>query len=349
MLNYKKYIKKRLTIVIIVAIILAVYGIMFYKDEGYQIGAYIHTRDIKVEDVHTLTSLNLDKDSYDERFQRPSKEASMKLKYEFKDYNESKNNVPKGYPIKYTSPVDLIQAYYSILKEASNMEGFHGGCGTVGFGEIPYPFAYNLLSKETKKNISLKEFKESFKGTGHTTLLKLLPLNELDDTSKVQHYIVEIETITGKPIKDNIKKRTPTYFSYYYGIVTTKYDEKEGWKIQSIDYIPEDFLCAPYHRWQWDSKLFVETVYKDLYSIVDEIINIEQDGDYIKIYAKGGNNEYRFDFIRLTNGEDILLHEYMKSNENWEEVDLLKNDHKKFKLSYHNFKLEKQKKNGTKK
>lgn len=55
------------------------------------------------------------------------------------------------------------------------MVGYSGGCGTIGWSSIPYPYAYKLLTEENQKNMPLKQFEDSFKGIGHITLLKLYP------------------------------------------------------------------------------------------------------------------------------------------------------------------------------
>ncbi|PAB60361.1 hypothetical protein [Anaeromicrobium sediminis] len=344
--------KKDITLVFIFTIVITVLSLTLFKNinnnsKPYVVGGYIH----KLEKQRNGTELSKsvmkenDNDFYKERFARPSKEPVLKLKYEYKGYEGLFKEleppyIPKGYPQKYNKPKDVIHAYYSILKDAANMIGYHGGCGTVGRSRTPYPFAYELLSSETKKEISLEKFKDSFSGVGHTTLLKLylafqppnIPLN-------IQYYMAEIEIITGPPYsKDEEYKPEPGYFAYYYGIITTIYDKKEGWKIKSVDYIPEDFLCAPWHFWQWHSKALVQAVYGNWYKIIDKIDKVEKENSYVSIYASGKENEYRFDFVRLTNGEDILLNEYIKVNDKWKEVNLLKPDDQDYKLSILRFK-----------
>ncbi|QOX63230.1 hypothetical protein FRZ06_07655 [Anoxybacterium hadale] len=50
-------------------------------------------------------------------------------------------------------------------------------------------------------------------------------------------------------------------------------------------------------------------VYGDNLKLIDKIDRTEQNGNMISIYASGNGKSYRFDFVRLTNGYDILLHE----------------------------------------
>ncbi|MCM1990699.1 hypothetical protein [Oceanirhabdus seepicola] len=338
---YKKHILKGLLLtLVVIAIAMILFKIINNNSNHYRIGGYIH-KNRKRDVSHTRKLFGNEEDFYNERFQRPSKESALKLKYEFKGNlgDTEPPYIPKDYPKKYDTPEDVIHAYYSIIKEASNTIGFHGGCGTVGLSRGPYLYAYNLLSNEMKKEISVKAYVDSFAGTGHTTLLKLLPAYHPPNTPEnIRYHFVEIEVITGPPLTDKKEyKDRPTYFAYYYGIITTEYNEKDGWKIKPIDYIPEDFLCAPYHSWYWDSSSVVNVIYEYWYKLIDNIDKVEREGANIRIYASGAQNKYKFDFIRLTNGEDVLLHEYIKLDDKWKEVNILKKEHQYFKLSKSKF------------
>jgi len=72
------------------------------------------------------------------------------------------------------------------------MAGFHGGCGTIGWSKIPYQYAYELLSRETRQKMSLEKFEESFSGIGHTTLLKLYPAYQPPNTPADIKYYMEM-------------------------------------------------------------------------------------------------------------------------------------------------------------
>lgn len=333
MIIYKKDILKLLAFVTTITVLLFFLLNAFNKDfNKYKLGGFIHHRERiaekTAEEVFKNNMINIPK----ERFQRPSKIPALDLKYKY-------NDELTGYPEKYTTSRDVILAYYSILRDAANMIGYQGGCGTVGRSRTPYPSAYNLLSDSTREEITYKEFEKSFAGIGHTTLLKLYPAYRPPNTPEnIKYYMVEIEIITGPPVSGEEEyKPNPTYFAYYYGIITTVYDENEGWKIKSTDYIPEDFLCAPYHLWDWYGRYLVEGVYVSWYKIIDKIDYIEKKDSLIYIYASGHGKKYRFDFVRLTNGEDVLLHEYMKQNDKWVEVNILKPEHQSYKLSILNF------------
>ncbi|MCT4594987.1 MAG: hypothetical protein N4A57_12060 [Anaeromicrobium sp.] len=345
MIIYKKDIIRVLTFIIATIVLsLTLFKIIKNNSQPYVLGGYIHEFEKqKNETGLSRPVINTNENDFDgERFQRPSKEPALKLKYEYKGYEGLYKDllppyIPIEYPQKYNKPTDVINAYYSILKDASNTIGYNGGCGTVGRSRTPYPFAYELLSSETKEEISLNKFIDSFSGIGHTTLLKLYSAFQPPYTPEnTKYYMVEIEIITGPPYSKE-EEYKPTYFAYYYGILTTIYDEEEGWKIKSVDYIPEDFLCAPWHGWDWDSKALVQIVYGNWYKLIDKIDEVEKKDSYISMYAKGKDNEYRFDFIRITNGEDILIHEYIKVNDKWKEVNLLKPGHQHYKLSILSF------------
>jgi len=273
-----------------------------------------------------------------ERFQRPSKQPALKLKYVYKENGNFENQSPTNQEI-FEMPEDLIHAYYAILKNAENMDEYCGGCGTIGYAKTPFPDAYNLLSKEAQQKMSIDQFIASFLGTGHTTLLKLIPVYTPPETPKsIKYYMVEIEIITGPKCSETDNNMAqPTYFAYYYGIATSERTLSEGWKIKSVDYIPEDFLCAPYHNWQWDATKVVQVIFGEWYKLIDEIEKVEIEGPNIKIYAKGKDNRYRFDALRLTNGVDIFLHEYVWENGKWKEVDYIVEDQKSLKFSILHF------------
>ena len=271
---------------------------------------------------------------FSDRFQRPSKQPALQLKYSSKDFINHTEQ-PPYIQVVFESPDEVIQAYFSILRDAANMAGYYGGCGTIGWSTVPYPYAYELLSSETRKTISLEKFEESFKGIGHTTLLKLYPAYQPPGTPEnMKYYMAEVEVITGPPYdeKENIYPQ-PSYFAYYYGIITVEKTPSEGWKIKSVKYIPEDFLCHPYHHWDYLAEALVGIVYKNWYGLVDEIENVEKTDSLVQVYAVGKGDRYRFDFVRLANGDDVLLHENILENGQWREVNLLKPEDQIYKLS----------------
>ena len=273
--------------------------------------------------VMSLTQIECYAVSDIERFQRPSKQPALNEYLRLRDEKT------------YNDPEDLILDYFGILKDASNMSGYCGGCGTVGLSEEPYPKAYNLLSSDLKEKITFDDYISSFSGAGHTTLIKMVPAFTPPGTpSNIKYFVVEFEIITAQKCSENEAHRPlPTYFAYYYGLITTENIPTEGWRIKAMDYFPEDFLCAPYHSWYWDSPLAVEIIFRGWHKLIDEIEKVDIQGSDITIVAKGKDNKYRFGALRLTNGEDIILHEYVWKNGNWEEVDYITEEQKFLKFS----------------
>lgn len=92
-----------------------------------------------------------------ERFQRPSKAFPYPNLYSFKDF-QKENEKPPLIEKRFENSEDLIFACYGILREASNMVVYSGGCGTGGWAKTPYSYAYELLTKERQKEVPLNEF-----------------------------------------------------------------------------------------------------------------------------------------------------------------------------------------------
>ena len=274
-----------------------------------------------------------------ERFQRPSKALPYPNPYTFSHF-EKDNEAPPLVAEKFENPEDLILAYYGILREASNMLGYSGGCGTIGESGLPYPYAYELLTKGKQKAMPFGQYVDSFSGIGYTTLLKLIPAYASPDTpNNVKYYMVEIEVITGAEVKEDEGDSQGSQFAYYYGLVEAEKTPEAGWKIKDIYYIPEDFLCAPTHSWFYLSDAVVEIVYGGNLELIDQIDRREQNGDMVSIYASGKGKSYRFDFVRLTNGYDILLHEYIFQDGGWKETSLLRDGWENMKLTVENSQL----------
>jgi hypothetical protein len=277
---------------------------------------------------------NLALETYTERFRRPSKYCPLNNPYSFKDFKKDTDTSPLITTV-FDNNSDVIMAYFGILSNASNMEGFLGGCGSIGNSLQPYAYAYELFTPKTQKKMSLSEFMNSYQGIGHITLLKLnQAYTPYNTTDSICYYMFETESITGPSHPDIVgSKRGGSYFVYQYGIITVKNSFESGWKIESIDSLSEDFLCAPEHGWVYLSEYLVTFVYKDWYHIINQIDDTKQCSDMIFIYASSLHTKYRFDFIRLTNGYDILLHENICIEGTWCETNLLKTQDQRMKLS----------------
>ena len=187
----------------------------------------------------------------------------------------------------------------------------------------------------------LKQFEDSFKGIGYITLLKFYPAYTPNGTPEnIRYHMVEAEIITGAAIDNPADFRSGSHFAYFYGIITTEQTPNSGWKIKAIDYLPEDFLCHPLHGWDYDAHALVPIVYQNWYHLIEKVDKTEQNGDKVSIYASGAGKQYRFDFVRITNGTDVLLHEMVNQNGKWVETNLLKDEDQVYKLSILNPNLE---------
>lgn len=279
-----------------------------------------------------------------ERYLRPSRQPALELKYTFSLPAKGAGRtpaVPEGYPEVYQNPGDVIHAYYSILKAAGGIPEGSEDRMPGKFGQKAYLYAYELLSPGTKKEVSPEEFIMSFAGTEHITLLKLdLTQQPSGNPPNVKYYFVEIETITGAASGERLAGGSlPDCFTYFYGLIITEKAERHGWTIKSIEYFPEEFLTA--RNALKDSRALVESLHKEKYGLVESIAKLEKRDFNVFVYAGSKEKEYRFDFVRLTNGEDILLREYIKDGSRWKEADLLRGSDRIYKFSPLNPRLHK--------
>lgn len=333
----KAILPAALSIALLVSVGMLIYKMIAIKEfQTYWMGGAIHAVATSAKKYADIPAIDPDP----ERFQRPSSQPALQNPYSFSDFdsNWEKNTIS---PNDLHTPEDVILAYYGILREAANMAGYSGGCGTIGNATLPYPYAYELLASDSKKKISPDRFKASFHGIGHLTLLKLLPAYTPPGTpDNVRYHMIEVEAITGVTGKETNEAISGSHFAYYYGIVTTQ-KENAVWKIKAIDYFPEDFLCAPYHGWNFDATYLVPIIYQNWYHLIDLVGKVDKNGSNISVYASGGGKQYRFDFVRLSNGEDVLLHEMIYRDGKWVETNLLKDRDQGYKLSILNPNLKK--------
>lgn len=248
-------------------------------------------------------------DDYVERFLRPSVNKPLD-KFYYTDGSEGK------LPSDLKLPGETVRAYFDILSDAANLGEKAGGCGSIGQGDAPYPSAYNQLSEDLKKTMSYEKFLKSFDGIGHINLMKLIdmPAIKLGDNI-CPRVFVEIETIEGSDTQGK------TYFAYYFGFITMDEDKDAGWKINEIQLKPEDFLCHAYHGWWHDAGTIVDMIYNKKYGMIDKILGVEENGDFRNVLAKGKDGkQYRFMFVRITNGADIELRQYVMEDGKWKDA-----------------------------
>ncbi|RDI45509.1 hypothetical protein DFR59_102137 [Falsibacillus pallidus] len=200
------------------------------------------------------------------------------------------------------SPEETILNYFSILREAENLTSKKlGGCGTVGFAKIPFPLAYQFLTREYQKEMPYRSYLKSFEGIGHTNLLKLEKVPTLEGS----RWFIEVETIEGTD-------KLSTNFAYYYGFVEVQQD-KSLFKISRITLYPEDFLCAAYHGWDHDAEAVVDVKFGEWCGLIKKRMPTKKDGfvKTIEVIGKDGS-DYKFIFFQLTNNTDVLISQYKR-------------------------------------
>ncbi|WLR43427.1 hypothetical protein LC087_04435 [Bacillus carboniphilus] len=194
--------------------------------------------------------------------------------------------------------------YYSILREAAFFsKGVFGGCGTIGNSTLPYPIAYQFLTKDYQKRVTYDDFLLSFLNIGHIHLIKLIKVDYSVNSENEHRFFVELETIEGS-------KKNLTYFGYYYGFITIKV-ENDLFKIDDIVLYGEDFLCSPYHGWDYIGEAIVDVKYGKWCNLVrTRYPTIKH--TYVKyIYFLGTDEQkYVFIFFELTNGTDIEIAQF---------------------------------------
>lgn len=284
------------------------------KKESLVMGAiYINQHN---QQTDTLAESNEERVRDVEKYFRPSCRPVLNNKFDdfqfFQPYYDQSYNEIVLPSSLIDSPENTIINYFSILREAENLTSKQmGGCGTVGMAKLPFPIAYNFFTKEYQKKVTYSSYLQSFKGIGHTSLIKLNKLPTQPQSNTIS-YFIELETIEGS-------SKNLTYFSYYYGYV---YIQKVGnlYKISDITLIGEDFLCAAYHLWQHNAEAVVDIEYGEWCKLVKKRLPTKKEGYIKKIDIIGTDGkDYRFIFFQLTNDTDILMSQYIKNLKgNWE-------------------------------
>jgi len=215
------------------------------------------------------------------------------------------------------TPDDTIINYFSILREAANpQKGKGAGCGSLGNAQAPYPIAYKFLTSEYQKRLSYNRYLKSFENILHINLIKLKRIPTDEKHPDNMKYFVEIETIEGS-------EKDVAYFAYYYGYL---YILKEGnkYKISDLQFHGENYLCAPYHGWNYIAEEVVDVEYGDWCKLIKERYPTYQDGFIKRIHFKGTDgHDYLIEFFQLTNDNDIEIAQYKKNaNEKWELIRL---------------------------
>jgi hypothetical protein len=216
-----------------------------------------------------------------EKYFRPSKLPILNIRDFRSDFfnafwgKEPSKIVIPDYLLK--TPNDTIINYFSVLREAANpKKGIRTGCGTLGNARIPYPIAYNFLSPTYQEKLTYNQYLKSFENILHINLLKLQKVPTDEEHQDSIRYFVEIETIEGS-------EKDAAYFAYYYGYV---YILKKGnqCRISDLQFYGENYLCAPYHGWDYMAEAVVDIKYGNWCSLVKERYPTQQEGYVKRIY-----------------------------------------------------------------
>ena len=244
-----------------------------------------------------------------ERYFRPSNMPILNDRIESSLYNIYGD---KAYDIKLpkkflSTPEETIINYFSVLREAANpTNDTNTGCGTLGYAKGPYPVTYNFLSSSYKDKYSYEDYLKSFENKLHINLVKLSKVPPDENNQNEIKYFVELEVIEGSDKHMGL-------FAYYYGYIYLD-NEKGQYKIKNMEYMGENYLCAPYHGWSYDARSLVEIEYGDWCSLVSGNIEVKNDGYEKRVYFKDKEkNEYYVLFYQLTNGVDIKIADYKKN------------------------------------
>lgn len=252
-----------------------------------------------------------------QKYVRPSCLPALNLRFQtyefFKPYYEKSYDQISIPDVLTSTPKDTLINYFSILREAENM--VERSCGTIGNARLPFPIAYNFFSQDYQNKVSFEEYMKSFAGIGHTSLLKLIQIPNLDKGNK---FFYEIETIEG------FEGKTTEYFGYYYGFIWVV-KEQTGYRISNIQEYPEVFLCAPYHGWDHEGETIVDVKYGNWCNLLRYRYPTIRH-EYIKhIYFYGQDHAlYLLVFFTLTNGTDIEIAQFRKEKgQDWTQVNLV--------------------------
>ncbi len=202
---------------------------------------------------------------------------------------------------------NTILNYFSILRDAANpVPGKSAGCGTIGEAQMPYPISYGLLSNAYQKNLPYDAYLKTYENILHISLLKLHQIPLKSSRENALQYFVELETIEGTEKETGV-------FAYYYGFIDLE-KEADQYKITDLHYFDENFLCAPYHGWQWEAEANVNIRYGDWCNLIKGEIQKTQTDDIIRVFFDGTDGfNYCIVFFQLTNGTDLEVAQYRKT------------------------------------
>ncbi|KAF5076744.1 hypothetical protein DSECCO2_157820 [anaerobic digester metagenome] len=308
--------KKRIPIFIFILCAVLSCVLSFHKKHETAImvmGGLLEAQYINCEDFLESNAVDF------ETYFRPSKLPVLNnkiLSQEFLNENYDKKPEEISLPDSLTdSPDNTILNYFSILRDAANpVVGRSAGCGTIGDATAPYPISYQLLSTQFQKNLPYSDYVKTYENILHINLIKYHQVPMEAPQENMVRYFVEIETIEGSAKDTGV-------FAYYYGFVDLVKEENQ-YKISDIHYFGENFLCAPYHGWQWEAEGNVQIRYGEWCKLIKGDLRKSQKDYTIRIEFDGNDGyQYCIVFFQLTNGTDLEVAQYRRiSGGSWKPI-----------------------------
>lgn len=156
-------------------------------------------------------------------------------------------------PDKITTPEMAVEAYFDALCMASFAAppDVQMKAGTVGMEKEPYPVAYGYWDQAWQAKHRLESFVNSWKGTLHVQVLKLLPAGDEQGNPR---FFVETKTLEG------VGEGQPrTGYFYYTGFFTVK-DTPDGWRITDGKLEPENLAwqLGGHQPWRGDANMVAQ-------------------------------------------------------------------------------------------
>ncbi len=300
-----------ISLIFLLSLILIVFSVIYnIKRSNFFLGGTL--KNIKEYDYYYYENVDENQADY-QNFFRPSSSPILNTKNVNNIFND--NAGIKNYTeVKlnndiFKNPEDMILYYYSILREAYNLEeGLGAGCGSLGVSNVAHMISYNFLSKEYMNKLNYEDYYNSFKNILHINLIKLLKVQNDENDNINQKYFIELETIQGT-------KNNSGAFVYYYGFVYVT--NQDGlYKINNIVLYPEIYLCAPYHGWSYSAESVIDIEYGEWCSMVKQRYETKYDGDIKNIEFKSFDDKnYVIKFITLTNDTDVQIGQYVKDKD----------------------------------
>lgn len=294
---------------VILATVLILIGLVTYQNtarNGHMMGGKTSNQGAYSRNTQSSGSTStIGWGDHNRKYVRPSNQPLVTRTFQI-------GNEGEGIPKIFNSPLEVVEAFFGVISEAANLDGYAGTYAGIAEAKRPYTFAYEMFSAGMKNSMPNQRFLNSFKGVGHVGLLKLHEMNKIVGSgTHYPRYFVEIETIEASKEKD------VSYFGYYYGEVVTENCGSIGWKIRNMNLIGENFL--PYANSGWRSDALVNAKAKFQISTIK---SINDTGTIKEVIGQTGDGKvYKLVLTRLTNGSEVLIRSLIQTGtDSWEEV-----------------------------